>query len=97
MSLHGADSAPRFDLGRTLITSGARAELSDDEIDFALLRHQSGNWGDLGKSDASSNDAAVMRGGGRVLSVYYSKRRVRFYVITESDRSVTTILLPHEY
>lgn len=93
---HGADSAPRFSLGKVLLTPGARQSLTHDEIDFALLRHQSGDWGDLDEADAARNEVAV-QSDERLLSVYSSSKHVRFYVITEHDRSYTTVLLPHEY
>lgn len=96
MSHHGADSAPRFDLGRLLITTGAGAELTAGEIKFALLRHRCGDWGEIGDEDAARNDVALETSG-RLVSVFISKRLNRFYVITEADRSETTILLPHEY
>jgi hypothetical protein len=95
MPHHGADAAPRLELGRVLVTSGARAVLSDDEIDFALTRHRAGDWGDLEPEDAARNDVALLSEG-RIVSVYFSKG-TRFYIITEWDRSITTVLLPHEY
>jgi hypothetical protein len=96
MSHPGADSGPRFDLGHTIITAEALDVLSDTDVQFALLRHRSGDWGELEESDAARNDVAASTEG-RIVSVYESKTHQRFYVITEADRSVTTILLPHEY
>jgi hypothetical protein len=95
MSHHGADAAPRFNLGRVFVTSGARAVLSNDEIDFALTRHRGGDWGDLEPEDEARNDVALLSEG-RIVSAYCSTG-TRFYIITESDRSITTVLLPHEY
>lgn len=96
MSHFGADSGPRFELGRTMITRGALAALSNDEILFALRRHHTGDWGDLDDQDAACNEVALETGE-RLLSVYTSRTHERFYVITEWDRSQTTVLLPHEY
>lgn len=96
MSAFGADSAPKFPLGRILLTSAVRLALSNDEIDFALLRHQTGDWGDLDDEDLARNERAVLTEG-RLVSVYSSASYERFYVITEADRSVTTVLFPHEY
>lgn len=85
---------PLFPLGRILATPGAL----DLSVNFApyLLRHQCGDWGALGEDDRAENVYAVEHGL-RVLSVYHTPDGVRFWVITESDRSATTILLPSEY
>ena len=94
-SYHGIDSGRRFDLGRILITRSARAVLSDDEIRFALIRHRSGDWGEVNDQDALRNETAL-HNGDHLMSVFVSKRHIRFYLITEADRTLTTILLPHE-
>lgn len=86
----------RLLLGETVMTQGAKAALALDEVLFALSRHQRGDWGDIPKVDRDENELAV-REGFRILSVYRSATGVRFWVITEADRSVTTILLPEEY
>ena len=89
--------APRgFPLGRTVITQGARAELGPGDLLSALRRHSSGDWGDLDAADKARNDDALLHGD-RLLSSYRSGGGVKFYVITEADRSYTTILLPQEY
>jgi hypothetical protein len=63
---------------------------------FALLgRHVRGDWGDLDDEDKQRNDEALTLGS-RIFSAYLVKG-VKFWVITEADRSVTTILLPEEY
>lgn len=96
MSSHVPDAAPKFNLGRVVITRGAQAVLEEDDVKVALTRHRVGDWGDLCQEDAALNDAALTDEA-RVLSVYFSSKGVRFYVITEWDRSYTTILLPSEY
>lgn len=96
MSAPGADAAPKFPLGRILLTRGARAALSDKDIFLALLRHQSCDWGELDAEDKRENDIALLVGE-RIVSVYRSVRNDHFYIITERDRSCTTILLPDEY
>jgi len=85
---------PLFPLGRILATPGAL----DLSVNFApyLLRHQCEDWGDLGEDDQAENVYAVEHGL-RVLSVYHTPDGVRFWVITEADRSATTVLLPSEY
>lgn len=85
-----------FPLGTTVATQGVLRELTSDDIITALRRHQVGDWGDVDKEDSASNDCAL-QDGGRLFSVYHTSSKVKFYVITEWDRSVTTVLLPHEY
>ena len=84
-----------IELGQTVITRGALATLKETDVYVALGRHKSGDWGTLCPEDKEANETAV-REGLRVLSVYYSNG-TKFYVITEWDRSVTTVLLPEEY
>ena len=62
----------------------------------ALRRHASGDWGDVCTDDLQSNQDALQNGL-RLLSVYWSSEGIRFWIITEADRSATTILLPDEY
>lgn len=93
----------KFELGRVMVTRGAAATLGGPHVAMALLaRHQSGDWGDLGADDRRANDEAIAHEGdpdrqSRVVSAYEVDDRGRFYVITEWDRSVTTILRPDEY
>lgn len=96
MSEFGAEAVPKFSVGRTEITRGAHAQITSQEIALSLMRHAVGDWGDLEPEDAARNDVALATEG-RLLSVFYTASHVRFYVITEADRSATTILLPHEY
>ncbi len=88
---------PLFALGQTVATPGALDALQNLGVPpVALLcRHQRGDWGDLNAEDRQSNDDAL-KTGGRIFSAYQFVA-VRFWVITEADRSVTTILLPEEY
>lgn len=83
-------------LGRTVATRAAVAVLSLEDIALALSRHAQGDWGEVGSQDSQANDAAL-RDGARLLSSYDSATKVRFWVITEGDRSVTTVLLPDDY
>lgn len=85
-----------FQLG-AVVSTPAVMELLDAETMVTLLRrHATGDWGDLDADDARSNDAAVNRGSGRLLSVYEHAGH-EVWIITEADRSVTTFLLPEEY
>jgi hypothetical protein len=89
-------AAMKFSLGQIVITRGARAAIPNEEVLAALKRHAAGDWGELDSEDREANEQAL-RDGSRLLSVYRSATGVKFYVITEHDRSLTTILLPEEY
>jgi hypothetical protein len=83
-------------LGQTVITRGALATLDPAAIPLALGRHIRGDWGDVPPEDWNENNLSV-REGFRVLSSYTDKNGTRFWIITEADRSSTTVLLPEEY
>lgn len=89
------DSPVRFPLGQTVITPNARDTLNPEDVWVCLARHQRGNWGDVCSDDHRANEDAL-RHDLRLLSVYHDKQ-VKFWIITEADRSVTTILLPEDY
>ena len=61
-----------------------------------FVRHMAGDWGELDEHDWKENEAALEHGF-RLFSRYVTPGGTKFYVITEHDRSVTTILLPEEY
>ncbi len=88
--------AELFPLGATYATRRASEELSPAEIQVGLARHASGDWGDVCDEDRQANKEALTTGG-RLFSVYYGSKRRRFWIITEADRSSTTVLLPEEY
>ncbi len=83
-------------LGMIVATPNALANISADEIQRALQRHVIGDWGELDADDKKANDDAL-QSGERLLSAYKSATGTKFWIITESDRSVTTILLPEDY
>ena len=87
-----------FPLGKTLATPGALVVMQGLGISpIALLsRHRRGDWGDLDEEDKQRNDEAL-QDGSRIFSAYQVAETVKFWVITEADRSATTILLPEEY
>ena len=85
----------RFPLGQVAITANASLRLTTEEVLTALRRHASGDWGDLCPEDTLANDTALQQGG-RLFSAY-GQGQYRFWVITEADRSVTTVLLPEDY
>ena len=86
----------KFNTGRIYMTPGIQRKLSMASISNALARHMAGDWGDLDEEDRKANDDSV-RFGGRILSVYVDRHQTRFWIITEADRSSTTLLLPEEY
>lgn len=85
-----------FELGRVVATPNVLEAVPQEEIFAALRRHQNCDWGDVCPQDKWSNDRAV-RKKERLLSVYHSKDDVKFWIITEWDRSATTVLLPQDY
>ncbi len=91
-----AERRPQFRLGCLMITPQALSKLGHEEILTALARHARGDWGDLDAEDVEENELSL-REGFRLLSAYQSKTGEKFWIITEADRSVTTILLPEEY
>ena len=86
----------RFPLGQLAITGNASLRLSTEEVLTALRRHAAGDWGNVDSHDKAANDAALEQGL-RLLSSYTTESNVRFWIITEADRSSTTILLPEDY
>ena len=87
---------PTFSLGQLVATPNAINSIPNDEILFALARHTQGDWGTLDKEDWNANEHAL-RHGGRLFSAYHSTQNIKFWIITECDRSVTTVLLPEDY
>lgn len=85
----------RFSLGQTVITANASLQLATEEVLTALKRHACGDWGDLCPEDSLANDEALQHGG-RLFSAY-GQGDNRFWIITEADRSATTVLLPNDY
>ena len=86
---------PRFPVGMTYATPGALAL----EVDLSKYprRHHCGDWGDeLCAEDKAANEQAL-KDGSRLLSCYRTPAGDRLYIITEWDRSMTTIMLPSEY
>jgi hypothetical protein len=86
----------RFPLGRLVATTNAVLAVDPIEMEEAINRHVAADWGDLSDEDRALNEEAIS-GGGRILSAYVSTGLVRFWIITEADRSATTILLPEDY
>jgi hypothetical protein len=90
--------AARFPLGQIVATLGALAalqEAGDNPASF-LARHVTGDWGDLDEEDRRGNELSVVHGF-RLLSAYTLSTGTKLWIITEADRSATTLLLPSEY
>lgn len=84
-----------FEMGRVVMTANASDQLDFAAIYEGLRRHASGDWGDLPDDDRQMNETAVKEGE-RLLSAYGEGEK-RFWIITEADRSVTTVLMPDDY
>jgi hypothetical protein len=89
-------SQMKFDLGQLVITPAALEAVPADDICNAINRHVCGDFGDLDAADRRENELAL-RAGLRLLSVYHATNGVKFLLITEADRRLTTILLPSDY
>ena len=82
--------------GQIVATKSAMASLSNEDMIAALVRHLAGDWGELSEADKYENEQSL-KYGQRLMSVYANTQGVKFWIITECDRSVTTILLPDDY
>jgi len=94
----------KFEVGQCCATPGVLAALEENgqyPIQF-IARHQAGDWGDLSDGDKELNEQALIPDPttgecDRILSAYRLKDNTKIYIITEWDRSKTTVLLPSEY
>jgi hypothetical protein len=86
---------PKFPLGDVVITANAHTQLAPVDVQQGLSRHAAGDWGLVCPEDRKENDFSL-KAGNRLLSVYLSGGK-RFWIITEADRSVTTVLMPEDY
>lgn len=89
-------SAAKFPMGRLVATPNALEHIPNPDIMAALQRHLTGDWGDVDDHDREEN-VLSLKAGFRLLSVYRSAKGVKFWIITEADRSATTVLLPEDY
>ena len=89
---------PLFPLGQVVATPGALAaiEKSGQQPGEFLARHVSGDWGEVPPEDIKENELSFQHGF-RLLSAYHTNAGEKLWVITEADRSSTTVLLPDEY
>jgi hypothetical protein len=86
----------RFQLGQLFATPNALDQVSNDDIQAALSRHLRCDWGEVCKDDWKANDQALIEDT-RLLSVYKASSGEKFWIITEADRSITTVLMPEDY
>ncbi len=92
-----------FPLGRVVMTTNLQGQLQEadpegweEELQGLIRRHVSGDWGDLDEEDKRENQISLERGF-RIFSAYNTSKDIRVWVITEADRSYTTVLLPEDY
>ena len=90
----------KFSLGQLLMTRGVNDKMAQDDgfakfVYNSLKRHASGDWGDLCHEDIQENELSLKEGF-RLLSAYKNEEE-KIWIITEADRSATTILFPEEY
>ena len=85
----------RFQPGSIVTTLGALEVATHEQIAAMLARHLSGDWGEVDREDAAENERALKQGE-RLMSVY-DVNGEKLWVVTEADRSSTTVLTPGEY
>jgi len=90
--------AKQLQLGQIVATPGALAAFgeSGEQPGEFLRRHACGDWGDLSDEDRKENEFSLVNGF-RLLSSFTLSSGTKIWVITEADRSSTTLLLPEEY
>ena len=100
---NGENTRPLFPMGRLVMTANLQAKLRETNPEFweaevvgLISRHRSGDWGDLDEEDKRQNNLALSRGL-RIFSAYETSSGLRIWIISEADRSVTTVLLPEDY
>ena len=85
----------KFRLGRIVTTPHAMEVIPNEDIVTGITRHQAGDWGELKAEELIANDQALVLGT-RLRSAYRSTKGVKFWMITEADRSVTRVILPKD-
>jgi len=92
-------ASSRFPAGKLLMTAGVDELVRQGRLNPTpyLSRHLGGDWGDLSDNDRQQNDEALRSGEDRLFSSYQVAPSLKLWIITEWDRSVTTLLLPDEY
>lgn len=86
----------KFRVGKIVTAANALSQLTQEDILLGIQRHQAGDWGDLYEHERKANDCAIADGT-RIWSVYHTGKGMKFWIITEANRSATTVLLPDKY
>lgn len=86
----------KFSLGRVVMTPAALQALTPIDVVNALSRHVTGDWGDVCPEDREKNELSL-RERLTVLSIYHTKSGTKYWVLTEFEIAVTTVLLPEDY
>ena len=86
----------KFRLGRIVTTPHVLEVIPNEDILAGISRHQAGDWGDVDNHDREANDQSL-QDRTRLFSIYHSAKQIKFWIITEADRSLTTVLLPQDY
>lgn len=92
----------KFELGQLVVTRAVANRMQTDEkftrfVQLSLVRYINCDWGSMAKEDKAMNDAAVKSGEDRIHAAYVNKTGDKIWIITEWDRSVTTVLFPSDY
>jgi len=90
------DPSLRFSLGQIILTEGAARRLNPRDIESALRRYVTGDWGEIDAECQQQNNRRVETGG-TLASIYKTPEGVKFYIITGPEHEATTVLLPEEY
>lgn len=91
-----SNQIPKFPLGQVVATTRAMFSIPSHEMLKGLARHSQGDWGDVCPEDQAENEFSLEKGF-RLLSAYHTAQGLKFWIITEGNRSATTILLPDDY
>ena len=94
--MHTSTTTKSFALGQIVITPNALETVDETDVFAALQRHARGDWGDVPAEDRAENELSL-REGFRLLSAYTDRKGTKFWIITEADRSATSVLLPEDY
>lgn len=90
-------TGPKFSLGRLVTTATVHENEKYGDIAGAIRRHASGDWGDLDDDDKATNESALVNEGRLLSSYVLPGTENQVWIITEGDRSVTTVLYPSDY
>jgi hypothetical protein len=85
-----------FPLGTVDVADAVNRTVPAEDVSAALARHARGDWGDVSEEDEAQNDLSLMPHAGRLCSVYHDRYGVKFRIITDGDRSKTSILLARD-